>query len=729
MRACFERYVAGTPLESRNPLRVLDVGGADVNGSYADICKGFGAEYIAADISDGPGVSIVLDDPYHLPFEDGSIDIVLSGQMLEHNPRFWLVFAEMIRVLKTDGRCFLIAPSAGPIHRYPVDCYRFYPDAYEALAELSGCHLVDCWLDERGPWRDLVGIFSKVPVSRVARPVRPILRVPEPAHGMGRLDAPENAMAGARDTKDVLKSVHEHLRPRSYMEIGVRHGASLVLATCPAVGVDPDPDILCELPATTRLVRTGSDDFFADGTDPILKDPPDLILIDGLHLFEQALRDFMHAEKHAHPDTLVIIDDVLPNHPIQASRERQSIVWTGDIWKLTGILAQYRPDLTLRLLDTAPTGLLLVSGLDPASRVLWDAYNPIVRSVFSDGEIPGPSVLSRRDAAYPSDELIAEVGKDLRRSRSGSSPKDHAGPSVADPKLSVVVISYNMARELSRTLKSLSPAGQTGMLADDYEIIVVDNGSTEVLDIDALKVIAPNARFIRMEGAGASPIPAIRRGMAEAKADIISVMIDGARMASPGLLSSACRALDHWPKAVVGTLAFHIGPKVQMESVQEGYNQAVEDALLETANWEDDGYSLFDISVLAGSSAKGWHHVPAETNALFARRAVWDRLDGFDVRFEEPGGGLANLDTWKRACEEPGAEVVMLLGEATFHQFHGGIATNAPVSPWDRFHEEYRRIRGTDYEAPVAEALWFGQFRRDSARRADLTRLPDRQAR
>jgi ubiquinone/menaquinone biosynthesis C-methylase UbiE len=73
----------------------------------------------------GQGVDIVLTDVYHLPFEDGSVDIVLSGQMLEHCGQFWRVFNEIFRVLKPDGLAFVIAPSSGPVHRYPVDCYRF----------------------------------------------------------------------------------------------------------------------------------------------------------------------------------------------------------------------------------------------------------------------------------------------------------------------------------------------------------------------------------------------------------------------------------------------------------------------------------------------------------------------------------------------------------------------------------------------------------------------------
>ena len=114
-----------------------------------------------------------------------------------------------------------------------------------------------------------------------------------------------------------------------------------------------------------------------------------------------------------------------------------------------------------------------------------------------------------------------------------------------------------------------------------------------------------------------------------------------------------------------------------MESVQQGYNQEQEDRLLEQARWTEDGYRLFDISVFAGSSAGGWFKPIGESNAIFMRKALWDELGGFDERFQSPGGGYVNLDTLSRAVALPGVTVVTLLGEGTFHQVHGGVATNA----------------------------------------------------
>ena len=160
MYKCFTRYVAPT-FQDRNLIKVLDIGGVDINGSYREIFSSDQFAYSSADTDPNQDADIHLPDNYQLPLPSESFDIVLCGQTLEHCEFFWLLFDEMIRVLRPDGLLLVIVPSTGPIHRFPVDCYRFYPDSLGALAKYSQCNLVDHWRDERGPWQDLVGVFSK----------------------------------------------------------------------------------------------------------------------------------------------------------------------------------------------------------------------------------------------------------------------------------------------------------------------------------------------------------------------------------------------------------------------------------------------------------------------------------------------------------------------------------------------------------------------------------------
>jgi glycosyltransferase involved in cell wall biosynthesis len=187
------------------------------------------------------------------------------------------------------------------------------------------------------------------------------------------------------------------------------------------------------------------------------------------------------------------------------------------------------------------------------------------------------------------------------------------------PKLSVVVVGYNMARELPRTIRSLSPAMQRGIDAADYEVILVDNGSTVPFNENACRRWVPDLVIHHMQDPQPSPAAAVNKGLELARGDLVGVIVDGARMASPGLLATALAASRLHDKPVVGTINFHLGPDVQMRSVRNGYNQQVEDDLLRASGWEKDGYRLFDISFFAGSSRKGWFVLPANPTRCFSR--------------------------------------------------------------------------------------------------------------
>jgi hypothetical protein len=273
-----------------------------------------------------------------------------------------------------------------------------------------------------------------------------------------------------------------------------------------------------------------------------------------------------------------------------------------------------------------------------------------------------------------------------------------------NPAVSVVLVVYNMAREAPRTLYSLSANYQRNIHPDDYEVIVVDNGSNPPLQAKAMAGLAGNFRLVRIDDAAPSPAAAVNRGLAEARGDVVGVMIDGARIVTPGLLHFARHGASLYDKAVVATLGWYLGYDFQGFAIQGGYDQAREDALLESINWPNDGYRLFEISTLDSSSMDGWFQPISESNALFIRREWWELLGGLDERFDAPGGGLVNLDTFRRVIEWPGAELVIPLGEGAFHQLHGGTSTNAlpenQVVEFNGWLTKYSSIRGRSYDIP-----------------------------
>ena len=144
-----------------------------------------------------------------------------------------------------------------------------------------------------------------------------------------------------------------------------------------------------------------------------------------------------------------------------------------------------------------------------------------------------------------------------------------------------------------------------------------------------------------------------------------------------------------------------------MDARDAGYDEAAEDRLLADLDWEHDGYRLFSAATLAASSARGWFRPMGESNGLFMPAALWQELGGLDEGFALPGGGLSNHDLFRRACELDDVQLVVLLGEGTFHQIHGGAATSGRIG-WDEMHAEYVARRGHAYQPPPNERLYVG---------------------
>jgi predicted O-methyltransferase YrrM len=220
---------------------------------------------------------------------------------------------------------------------------------------------------------------------------------------------------------DFLAQVHGLLKPRTYFEIGVRNGHSMALSSSRSIGVDPAYAIADDVkiaPEVTLYEQT-SDDFFAAEKPLSAFDEPaiDLAFIDGLHLYEFVLRDFMNVEKYTAPGSLVIFDDVLPRAVQHAARERETVTWTGDVWKIIPTLREVRPDLILLLVRTSPTGLLLVMGGDLTNGDLAKAYDRLLAEHVDSDEVPPAEFIDRTTAVYPTWVLAAPFWEVLRDQR------------------------------------------------------------------------------------------------------------------------------------------------------------------------------------------------------------------------------------------------------------------------------------------------------------------------
>jgi glycosyltransferase involved in cell wall biosynthesis len=283
------------------------------------------------------------------------------------------------------------------------------------------------------------------------------------------------------------------------------------------------------------------------------------------------------------------------------------------------------------------------------------------------------------------------------------------------PLISVVIVVHNMQRVAPRTLQSFTAVYQD-ISPDTYEVIVVENGSDRPLSRQQVEAFGPNFRYFSLQDASPSPVRALNFGVKQSKGHMVALMIDGAHLVTPGILKYALRALKAYTNPVVCTLALHIGPQLQRLSIKDGYSEQVEDSLLRQIDWPNNGYKLFTISaLLRGTNDGGWFLPTSESNCIFLLRRTYDEIGGFDERFDVPGGGLANLDFYYRLCEHPTTELITLLSEASFHQVHGGVATNnADDQTFDdslsRWIEQYKTIRGKDFKPSTRTHEYWGDL-------------------
>lgn len=249
----------------------------------------------------------------------------------------------------------------------------------------------------------------------------------------------------------------------------------------------------------------------------------------------------------------------------------------------------------------------------------------------------------------------------IRKAFSSKKDEEEApqiAPVAAPPALSVVVVAD------ARTLHSLSAGYQQNIRQEDYEVLVIE----------------PDPH--------SSLAAAVNCGIRKARGTLCAVMLDGACLASPGLLAATVRASRLHPRAIVAAPAWHLG-------------SADTEALLAAIGWPrpEAGYRLFEIAAPANSARQGILRAPEESGLLcLPREMLANELGGCEEQFDLPGAGLANRDLFRRACDLPDSELVLLLGEAAFHPL--------PAAEAPDWQEQYRKVRGKPY-APSARVPWF----------------------
>jgi hypothetical protein len=281
------------------------------------------------------------------------------------------------------------------------------------------------------------------------------------------------------------------------------------------------------------------------------------------------------------------------------------------------------------------------------------------------------------------------------------------------PRLSIIVVVYNMARQAMNTLYSLSTAHQQNAHEQDYEIIVVENRSADTLNAADVNSLPGQFRYYLREETGVSPVPALNFAAREARGQQLGLIIDGARMVTPRVVEYVLACMQMTPHPLVAVPGYNLGPVEQQYHQAAAYDEIAEQQLLTHIQWQQNGYRLFDIANLSGANTKGPLHLFLECNCLFASRTAFEQIGGADERFDLPGGGSINLHLYRKLGLHPLHERYFVLpGEGSFHQFHGGVTTSQSgerEALLNRFREQLNNIWAGDFGGALKrEPVLFG---------------------
>lgn len=271
-------------------------------------------------------------------------------------------------------------------------------------------------------------------------------------------------------------------------------------------------------------------------------------------------------------------------------------------------------------------------------------------------------------------------------------------------KLTVIVICYEMHEQVYNTLQSLLPPYQTGVEALDVEILLIDNGSERPLARQTV-TLSPQIRYTHIppREARRSPGAALNAAAQWATAPLLCLMIDGARMLSPGVLSWGLRVCELAPGCIVEVRGWHLSPKRISRTTTAEEMWKREQQVLNEIRWLEDGYRLFDVAVASAQTRMGFAGPTAESNCIFLSRKLFEQIGGFDARYAAPGGGLMNIHFFASAAARAAA-VFTLLGEGTFHQAHGGAATGTPTPEMAELLADWRKESAALDGPPLSKA-------------------------
>lgn len=216
--------------------------------------------------------------------------------------------------------------------------------------------------------------------------------------------------------RTLFSRIHELFVFDCYIEIGCRSCETFALSRSKSIGVDPffkaEINFIQNKPSVHMMQMTSNAFFetrFLEKNDIKVT----LSFIDGMHLIEYVLSDFTNLERSSAANGAILIHDCLPYSFSMTTRDLNNLppkAWTGDVWKIIPILREYRTDLRVEVLDCSPTGVVVVSGLDPSNDVLENNRQEVLRR-YLDWELTdfGLDAFYKCASVQSADAYLTEV--------------------------------------------------------------------------------------------------------------------------------------------------------------------------------------------------------------------------------------------------------------------------------------------------------------------------------
>lgn len=245
------------------------------------------------------------------------------------------------------------------------------------------------------------------------------------------------------------------------------------------------------------------------------------------------------------------------------------------------------------------------------------------------------------------------------------------------PDLSIIVIVYNMPTQAMNTLYSLSSHYQKNVEESFYEVIVIENKSTKNLCESGIKKLGENFRYYCRNEKSTSPAPAVNFGISLSKGKYIGLILDGARMVTPRVIEYVQMGFKQSANSLIAVPSYNLGPTEHHLTNSNQYTEKTESRLLDSINWKENGYRLFDIANLSGANTKGPLQLLLECNCIFTAKTTLIDIGCADERFNLEGGGSLNLHLYRKLGTHPNSLYYFVLcGEGSFHQLHNGVTTS-----------------------------------------------------